>query len=85
MGLHVDSALLVARLVVIALDLPLDGRQLDSRPPPLVLGWATVFGRANHLGISPSHLDQLSLLPCAVRKMSTRQSVVILCGWQGGG
>jgi len=29
----------------------------------LLLGWVTVFGQANHLGISPSHPGQLSLLP----------------------
>ena len=42
-------------LVVTALDLRLDGRKFDSRPPRLVLGWATVFGRAYHVRISPSH------------------------------
>jgi len=31
--------------------LRLDGREFDS--PPL-LGWVTVFGRINHLSISPS-------------------------------
>jgi len=43
-----------------------------------------VFGRANNLGISPSHLGnlgQLSLLPYAGQEMSTGQSVVMLCGW----
>jgi len=40
--------------VVSAIDLRLDGREFDSRPPRLVLGWVTVFGRANHvLTISP--------------------------------
>ena len=29
-----------------------------------------------------SHLGQLSLLPSAGRKMSTGQSVVMLCGWE---
>ena len=33
-------------LVVRALDSRLDGREFDSRPPRLILGWATVFGRA---------------------------------------
>ena len=37
-----------------ALDLRLDGREFDSRPPRLVLGLVTVFGQINHLGISPS-------------------------------
>jgi len=37
--------------------------------------------RANHLSISPSHPDQLSLLPSAGREMSTSQSAVMLCGW----
>jgi len=41
--------------VVMALDLRLDGREFDSRPPRLVLGWVTLFGRANHRSISPSH------------------------------
>jgi len=67
--------------VVRALDLRLDGREFDSRPPRLVLGWVTVFGRANHLGISQSHLGQLSLLPSAGREMNTGQSAVTLCGW----
>jgi len=48
-----------------ALDLRLDGRKLDSRSPRLVLGWVTVFGRANHIGISPSNPGQLNLLPYA--------------------
>jgi len=39
----------------------------------LVLGWVTVFGRANHLGVSPSHLSQLSLLSYTGREMSTGQ------------
>ena len=37
------------------MDLRLDGREFDSRPPRLVLGWVTVFRQANHLSISPSH------------------------------
>jgi len=41
--------------VVRALDLRLDGREFGFRPPRLILWWVTVFGRANHLGISPSH------------------------------
>jgi len=43
----------------------------------------TVFGQANHLGISPSYLGQLtelSRLPNAGREMSTCQSAVMLCG-----
>jgi len=56
--------------------------KFDSRPPPLVLGWVTVFGRINHLGILPSHLGQLSLLPYAGREMSTGQSAVMLCSWR---
>jgi len=38
----------------------------------------TVFGRASHLSISPSHPGQLSFLPSAVREMSTSQSVAAL-------
>jgi len=37
-------------IVVRALDLQLSGRQFNYyRPPQLVVGWVTVFGRANHL------------------------------------
>jgi len=54
-----------------AWDLRLDGREFDSWPLPLILGWVTVLGRANHLGVSLNHLDQLSLLPYAGREMST--------------
>ena len=59
-------------LVVGAFDLLLDGREFDSRPPRV-----TVFERVNHLGISPSHSDQISLQPCAGREMSTGQSAMI--------
>jgi len=45
------------------------------------LGWVTIFGRTNHLSISPSHPGQLSLLPSASRKISTSESAVTLCGW----
>ena len=41
----------------------------------------TVFGRANHLSISPSQPGQLGLLPSAGREMSTGQSAATLCGW----
>jgi len=41
----------------------------------------TVFGRPNHLSISPNLPGQLSLLPLAGREMSTDQSAVIRCGW----
>ena len=41
----------------------------------------TVFGPVNHLSISPTHPDQLSLLPLVGREMSTGQSAVMLCGW----
>ena len=40
--------------MVKALDLRLDGHKFDFRPPRLVLGWVTVFGRVNHLTISQS-------------------------------
>jgi len=40
----------------------------------------TVFGRANHLSISPSHSVQLSLLRSVGREMSTGQGAVTLCG-----
>jgi len=67
--------------VVRALGLRLDGRALDFRPTRLVLGWVIVFGQTNHLSISPSHPDQLSLLPSAGREVSTSQSAVTFCGW----
>jgi len=41
----------------------------------------SVFGRANHLSISPSHPGQLSLLPSAEREMNTGQSAPMFCGW----
>jgi len=50
-------------LVVRALNVRLDGREFNSRPPRLTLGWVTVFGRANHLSISPVLPGELSLLP----------------------
>jgi len=65
-----------------ALDSRFDGRAFDSRPPRLVLGWVTVFGRANHLGIPPSYPGKLSLVPYAGREMSTGQSAAMLCGWR---
>ena len=53
----------IGSLVAMALDLRLDRREFDSRPPRLILGWVTFFGQAHHLGISSSHPVQLSLLP----------------------
>jgi len=41
----------------------------------------TVFGQANHLGMQPATLGQLSLLPYVAWEMSTGQNVVMLCGW----
>jgi len=61
----------LASVVVRLLDLRLDGREFDSRLLRLILRWVTVFGRANHLSISPSCPSQLSLLPSAGREMST--------------
>jgi len=58
-------------------DLRLIGREFDSPPPR---GWVTVFGRINHLSISPSQPDQLSLLPSEGREISTSQSEVTFCG-----
>jgi len=66
--------------VVRALDSRLDCCGFNSRPPRLILGWVTVFGRANNPSISPSYPGQLSLLPSAEREMSTSQSAVTLCG-----
>ena len=61
--------------MVMALDLRLDGREFDSRPPRILFRRVTVFGRVKHLGISLSHVGQLSLLPSAGREMSTGQNV----------
>jgi len=66
--------------VVMALDLRLDGREFNSRPPWLILGRLTVLGRANHLSISSSQLGQLSI-PSAGREMSTSQNAMMVCGW----
>ena len=55
--------------------------EVTLRQARLVLGWVTVFGRTNHLSISPSHPGQLGLLPSAGREMSTSQRAVMLCGW----
>ena len=49
--------------MVRALDSRLDCREFDSPPPRLVLGWVTVFGRANHLSILLSHPGQLIFPP----------------------
>ena len=69
--------------VVTALDSRLDIGEFDSRPPRLIslLIWVTVFGRANHLSISPRDPGQLSLLPSAGREMTPSPSAVMLCGW----
>jgi len=74
-------ALCLVSLVVMALDLRLDGRKFHSWPPRLVQGWVTVIRQANHLGISPSHLGQLSFLPYAGQEISTGQGAMVLCGW----
>jgi len=71
---------LLGSLVVRVLHLRLDDREFDSRPPRLILGRVTVFGRANHLRILPSHPGQLSLLPSMGQEMSSSQSLVMLCG-----
>jgi len=63
-----------------ALDSPLHGHEFDSPLLQLVLGWVTVFWRANHLSISPIHTGQLSLLSSVGQDMSTSQSAVMLCG-----
>jgi len=64
-----------------ALDSQLYGHEFDSWPPCLVLGWVTIFWRANHLIISQSHPGQLSLLLSLGREVSTSHSVVMLCDW----
>ena len=55
-------------VVVRVLDLWLDGHKFDSQPPWLVLWWVTIFGWPNYLSISPSHPDQLNVLPQQDRK-----------------
>jgi len=55
--------------------------EVALRRARLVLGWVTVFGRANHLSISRSNSAQLSLLPSVGRQISTSQRVVMLCSW----
>ena len=63
-------------LAVMALDLPFDGCEFDSRPPRLIVGWMTVFRRVNNRSISQSHPGQFSLLLSAGREMSTSQSAM---------
>jgi len=53
-------------LMVRAMDPQLDGRRFNSRPPQQILGWVTIFWRANHPG-------QLSLLPSVGWGMSNSQ------------
>jgi len=72
---------LVGSVVFSGHGIRLHGQEFDSRPLRLILGWVTIFGRTNHLGISPSHSGQLSLLSSAGRVISTIQSAVTLCGW----
>jgi len=62
----------IGSLVVIGVGLATRWSQVRSP----ALGWVTVFGRADHLSVSPSHPHQLSLLPSAGREMSTSQSAV---------
>jgi len=64
-----------------ALDLRLDGREFDPRPPQLILGWMSVFRQANHFSILPSHPGQLSPLPSVGQEMSTSHNAVMLGGW----
>ena len=55
--------------------------EVTLRRGPVSTGMGDCLLRANHLSISPSHPDQLSLLPSAGREMSTSQSAVMLCRW----
>jgi len=66
--------------VVSALDSRLDGRGFNSRPPRPILGWVTVFGRANHFSITLSNPCKLSLLPSEGWEMSTSQSAATVYG-----
>jgi len=54
-----------------------------ERSPRLVLGWMTVFGRANYLttGYITKPPGQLSFLISTGQEMSTSQSAVMLCDW----
>jgi len=72
----------LGNLVARALDSRIDSLEFSSWLPQSILGWVTVFGRANHLGVSPSHPGQLSFLPSLDHEMSTSQSMVMLYGWE---
>jgi len=50
--------------------------------PPAEYRWRPLHNAAKFFCISPSHPGQLSLLPSAELEMSTRQSAVMLCGWE---
>jgi len=63
------------------LDSKLNGRKFDFQLLQLILGWVTIFRRANQLSIPPSHPGQLSSLPSAAWEMSSSQSTVKLCSW----
>jgi len=55
--------------------------EVTLRRARLVLGWVTVFGRANHLGTKPATQANSAFYPTAGRRMSTGQSAMTLCGW----
>jgi len=70
----------LGRLVLRALDSQLDGREFDSWPPRLVLGCASIFGCANHLGISPCHsVRPTQPATLCDREMRTGQCAEALC------
>ena len=77
----INGLLLSHVCMVKVLNSRLDGREFHCRPLRLILGWVTVFGRANHLSISSNDPGQLNLLSSAGREMSIRQSAMTSCGW----
>jgi len=70
-------------LVVMALDLRHDGREFDSRPPPIILdGWPSLGRQTTSVFHRATYAGQLSLLSSVGREMSTGQSAAMLCGWK---
>ena len=72
---------LLGSLVVRVLDLRLNGREFDPRPPHY-RSVGTGMGDRLRPRYVTSHPGQLSLLPFVEREMSTDQSAVMLSGWE---
>jgi len=57
--------------------------EVTLRRTRLVLGWATVCGRVNHLSLWPVTQANSAFYPASAgRKMSTGQNAVTLCCWR---